>query len=238
MSSADVAPTSGGIGVVVVAAGSGTRLRAGQPKAFVPVAGRPLVGYAVRTVLRLADVTSVAVVVPASHVDPLAWAPPTEGWVMDPRVRFVAGGAERTDSVRVGLGVLDPACAIALVHDAARAFTPVGVFERVVAAVRAGDAGAVPGLPVVDTVKLVDVDGLVAGTPERSRLRAVQTPQGFAAVVLRSAYETGRQGSDDAALVESLGYRVRVVDGDPLAFKVTAPEDLVRAERLAAEDRR
>lgn len=229
----DADTTAGGVGVVVVAAGSGARLGAGLPKAFVPVAGRPLVGYAVSTLLGVAGLRCLVVVVPASHLDPATWGT-AEPWLQDPRVCLVAGGAERTDSVRAGLAALHPACDVVLVHDAARACTPLSVAERVVAAVRAGDDGAVPGLPVVDTIKTVDAAGLITGTPERALLRAVQTPQAFRAEVLHAAYASGWQGTDDAALVERLGHRVRVVDGDSLAFKVTTPEDLARAEALLA----
>jgi len=146
----------------------------------------------------------------------------------------VAGGAKRGDSVRNGLERLDPACDVVLIHDAARCLTPVSTFERVVAAVGAGAAGAVPGLPVVDTIKTVDAEGVITGTPDRAALRAVQTPQGFDAKVLRTAYASGLSATDDAALVELTGHHVRVVEGDPLAFKVTTPEDLAHAERIVA----
>ena len=154
----------------------------------------------------------------------------------------VAGGAERTDSVRAGLAALDPACDIVLVHDAARCLTPATVFERVAAAVTDGASGAVPGLPVVDTVKTVDGRGVITGTPERSTLRAIQTPQGFRAAVLRAAYGSvagaGSLATDDASLVERSGHEVVVVDGDPLAFKVTTPDDLERAERALSQEHR
>ena len=144
----------------------------------------------------------------------------------------VPGGAERTDSVAAGLAALAPACDIVLVHDAARCLTPLAVFQRVVDAVRAGAAGAVPGLPVVDTVKSVDAAGIITGTPDRASLRAVQTPQGFRREVLVTAYDSGVQATDDAALVERCGDHVIVVDGDPLAFKVTTADDLELAHWL------
>jgi len=225
---AHAAPRS--VGVVVVAAGSGTRLGADVPKAFVQVAGRSLLSYAVERVTQVAHLARLVIVVPEGHGTATALgdvAPVPEGTVVVP------GGAERTDSVRAGLaevGEVD----IVLIHDAARAFTPVAVFDRVVAAVAAGASGAVPGLPVVDTIKAVDADGTITGTPDRAGLRAVQTPQGFDADVLRAAYASGLSATDDAALVETLGHHVRVVAGDPLAFKVTTPEDLARAQRLVA----
>ncbi len=233
MTDADAAP--GRVGVVVVAGGAGTRLGQNVPKAFVRLAGRTLLSYAVEQVAQVTGLCSVTVVLP-------------DGWLPDgPRydqeisthlpsgTSFVVGGAERTDSVRLGLERIDPACGVVLIHDAARCLTPASVFERVIAAVRSGAPGAVPGLPVVDTIKSVDAHGVITGTADRSRLRAVQTPQAFDATVLRAAYASGLTATDDAALVELGGHHVRVVEGDPLAFKVTTPDDLAHAERLVAQ---
>lgn len=224
----DADPALGGVGVVIVAGGAGTRLGAELPKAFVCVGGRSLLSYAVERVAQIPHLAQVVIVAPQGHATPAAMADVSmpEGTVVVP------GGAERSDSVRAGLAALDPACDVVLIHDAARCLTPVPVFERVVAAVRAGAAGAVPGLPVIDTIKSVDADGVITGTPDRAALRAVQTPQGFDATVLRTAYASGLSATDDAALVEAIGHHVRVVDGDPMAFKITTPEDLARAERL------
>lgn len=225
------------VGVVVVAAGSGSRLGADRPKAFVGLAGQTLLERALDGALA-AGASSLVVVVPAELVD--------EARVIVERVSgcgcatttVVAGGAERTDSVRAGLAALDPACDIVLVHDAARCLTPVAVFERVISAVAEGAAGAVPGIPVVDTVKTVDGRGVITGTPDRAALRAVQTPQGFAAAVLRAAYSADLRATDDAALVELSGHDVVVVDGDALAFKITTAEDLERAHALATKEGR
>jgi 2-C-methyl-D-erythritol 4-phosphate cytidylyltransferase len=220
------------VGVVVVAAGSGTRLGAAVPKAFVALAGRPLLGHALDTVAAVPGVISVAVVVPADLLDPAgpAWA----GVLLPAGSTVVAGGADRTASVAAGLAALDPGCDVVLVHDAARCLTPVDVFERVVQAVRGGADGVVPGVAVVDTVKVVDTHGFVTATPERGTLRAVQTPQGFRRDVLVDAHASGVAATDDAALVEALGHRVLVVEGDPRAHKVTTADDLTRAERLLA----
>ncbi|NHA70348.1 2-C-methyl-D-erythritol 4-phosphate cytidylyltransferase [Phycicoccus flavus] len=228
MTDAHAAPR--GVGVVVVAAGSGARLGAGVPKAFVPLHGRPLLGHALDTVARVPGLAAVSVVVPEGLLDvgSASW----HGVTLPAGAVVVAGGAERTASVAAGLAALGPDCDVVLVHDAARCLTPLAVFERVVAAVRSGDAGVVPGLAVVDTVKTVDEQGLVTGTPDRGTLRAVQTPQGFDRQVLLAAHASGVDATDDAALVERTGHRVRVVEGDPLAFKVTTPEDLERAARL------
>jgi 2-C-methyl-D-erythritol 4-phosphate cytidylyltransferase len=148
----------------------------------------------------------------------------------------VAGGADRTESVRLALAAIRSADEpdFVLVHDAARALTPPGLITRVVDALRAGHSAVVPALPLSDTIKAVDANGVVLGTPERSGLRAVQTPQGFATDLLRRAYEhVGAGGfTDDASLVEHVGGQVQVVDGDPLAFKITTQLDLLLAQAL------
>ncbi len=150
--------------------------------------------------------------------------------------RVVAGGAERSDSVAAGLRALrDVPVGHVLIHDTARCLAPATVFDRVLDALAGGAAAVVPGLPVTDTIKAVDADGVVTATPDRATLRAVQTPQGFAADVIARAHAGGDRATDDAALVEALGLSVRVVDGDALAFKITDRADLERAERLCAE---
>ena len=122
-----------------------------------------------------------------------------------------------------------------LVHDAARALTPPELIVRVVDALRAGHAAVVPALPLSDTIKAVDANGVVLGTPERAGLRAVQTPQGFATDLLLRAYRARPAGAgftDDASLVEHVGGQVQVVDGDPLAFKITTQLDLLLAQAI------
>ncbi len=225
----DAHPAPGGVGVVVVAAGSGTRLGAAVPKAAVRIAGRTLLAHAVERILTVEGLRSLVLVVPPGTAGAGHWDLAGPGAVP---TTFVEGGTERTGSVAAGLAALDPGCEVVLVHDAARCLTPTAVFDRVVAAVRAGADGVVPGLAVVDTVKTVDADGIVTGTPDRASLRAVQTPQGFPRDVLAAAHASGIVATDDAALVERAGHHVLVVEGDPMAFKVTTPEDLERAERL------
>ena len=230
----DAGTALGSVGVVVVAAGSGTRLGAAVPKAFVEVRGRRIVDWAIRGALAAPGVAQVVVVAPEAYAEALAgeYAEVPAG---GPAVAVVAGGAERSDSVRAGLAALDPSFGVVLVHDAARCFTPVAVFERVIATVRGGDPAAVPGLPAIDTVKVVDEEGLVRHTPDRASLRTIQTPQGFARPALERAHASGVHASDDAALAEACGIPVRVVPGDPRAFKVTTTDDLLRAEQALAE---
>jgi len=219
------------IGVLVVAAGVGSRFGAAVPKAFVMLSGRSLLAWSVAAAVGCPGVVYVVVVAPPGH---LAEAErETEGYAPG-TVRVVSGGAERPDSVAAGLAALPDDVDVVLVHDAARALTPSALFADVAAAVAAGAPAAVPGLPVVDTVKQVDESGFVVATPSRSSLRAIQTPQGFRRDVLERAHaEAGAHPvTDDAALVEALGLPVLVVPGDPRAHKITTPDDLDRVVAL------
>ncbi|HEY6741206.1 MAG TPA: 2-C-methyl-D-erythritol 4-phosphate cytidylyltransferase [Lapillicoccus sp.] len=219
------------VGVVVVAAGAGARYGAGVPKAFVPLSGRSLLAWSVRAALECPGVGCVAVVAPSSH---LAAAERETAEYADARVRVVAGGIERHDSVAAGLAVLPAELDVVLVHDAARAMTPSSLFAAVAAAVAHGAPAVVPGLPVVDTIKQVDETGTVVVTLPRAALRAVQTPQGFRRDVLERAHAAMRSAlvTDDAVLVEALGLPVLVIPGDPLAHKITTPADLDRVVAL------
>ncbi len=230
---------------VVPAAGSGSRLGAGLPKAFVELDGRTMLVRAVAGLLDSGVVDDVVAVVPDDRVSEAEalLAPLRAG---DHLVVVTTGGAQRTDSVRNGLAALTVARAdgsaagydVLLVHDAARCLTPPEPVRRVVRAVRAGQVAVVPVLPVVDTIKQVDGDGSVVGTPDRAALRAIQTPQGFAPAVLLAAYDAaGEVATDDAGLVERLGRRVATVDGDASAFKVTTASDRLRAEVELLSDR-
>ncbi|GAA1979485.1 2-C-methyl-D-erythritol 4-phosphate cytidylyltransferase [Catenulispora subtropica] len=220
------------VAVIVPAAGRGERLGPGAPKALRELGGSPLLVHAVRT---LVATPSVDVVVVA--------APPGPGGVAEVQrlladlpgdTRVVAGGATRQESVALALAALPEDCAVVLVHDAARALTPVDLVEAVIAAVRGGAGAVVPVLPVADTVKAVEGD-LVTATVDRSSLRAVQTPQGFARDLLAKAHaaaDPDAPATDDAGLVEALGVPVRTVPGHAEAFKITTPFDLVLAEAV------
>lgn len=221
----------GVVGVIVVAAGAGVRLGRGMPKALVECAGRPLLQHALDGVLASGVAAHVRVVVPPGDTQLRAvlraFAPEHVS------LQAVDGGASRPDSVRAGLDALPDDVGVVLVHDAARALTPPHVFQAVVDAIAHGAVAAVPGINVSDTIKVVDGRSVTA-TPDRASLRAVQTPQGFDAATLRRAHESAGHASvtDDAMLLESLGLPVIVTDGDPLAFKVTTPLDLMLAEVL------
>jgi len=212
---------------IVPAAGSGERLAAGIPKAFVHLGGLTLIERAITGLRESGVVDAVVVAVPPTRTDESSLILKNP----DFDVRVVAGGADRTESVRAALDAATDADLV-LVHDAARPLTPPALIARVVDALREGHTAVVPAIPLADTIKAVDANGVVLGTPERAGLRAVQTPQGFTADVLRRAY--GRTGAftDDASMVESIGGQVQTVPGDPLAFKITTPMDLVLAEAL------
>jgi 2-C-methyl-D-erythritol 4-phosphate cytidylyltransferase len=154
--------------------------------------------------------------------------PPDHSWDGPPVTETVAGGASRTDSVRAGLAVVPGTAEIVVVHDAARPLAFLPLFTAVIDAIRAGADGAVPALPVPDTVKRVQ-DRRVVTTLDREGLVVVQTPQAFRAEALRAALAGGAQATDDAALVEAAGGKVVVVPGDPLNLKITTPHDLARA---------
>ena len=217
------------VGALVPAAGLGVRLGPGAPKALRLLAGEPLLVHAVRGLRAAPSVGPV--VVAATDVGVV------EELLAPYDVLVVAGGAERQDSVRAALGALPGGTDLVLVHDAARCLTPVGVVEDVVAALRAGAPAVVPVLPVADTVKQVDGDRVVA-TLDRTALRAVQTPQGFAREVLERAHAAGLPlATDDAGLVEALGVPVTTVAGSEEAFKVTRPLDLLLAEAVLRERR-
>lgn len=218
--------------VVVVAAGSGTRLGAGLPKAFVRLAGRTLLERSLAAVRGLAEPVQTIVVAPADLLDEARGIAGATLGDLAP-VAVVVGGDTRQQSVAAGLAVLASGVEVVLVHDAARALTPSSLFEAVVSAVRATGHGVIPGLPVSDTIKRVSVDGAVHETVDRSELSAIQTPQGFPRDQLLAAYAAAeRDETDDAGLVAAAGHPVSVVPGDAHAFKITTPWDLRRAEEL------
>ena len=194
-------------------------MRFGGPKQFRRLAGRLVVDWALAAARSVAG--RVVLVVPPDH----------EGHSRPEADQVVVGGETRSDSVRAGLEAVPPDAEVVVVHDAARPLASPELFTAVVDAVRDGVDGAVPALPVTDTVKEVD-DGLVVRTLDRSVLVTVQTPQAFSAAALRHAHGQQGDATDDAALVEAAGGRVVVVPGEPENLKVNRPADLELAERL------
>ena len=207
---------------VVVAAGSGRRF--GGFKQYELLGSRMVVDWAVAAARTVAD--GVVVVGPPGRLR--AGNEPVDA--------LVAGGDTRSASVRAGLVAVPEDAEIVVVHDAARPLASPALFAAVVAAVRGGADGAVPGVALPDTVKQVQ-EGTVVATVDRAELVAVQTPQAFLASVLRRAHATGGEATDDAALVEALGGRVTVVAGEPGNVKLTALEDLADAEHRVLSGR-
>ena len=213
------------VGAIVPAAGQGERLGAGIAKSLVCLGGEPLVVHACRTLVQ-AGVAAVVVAAPPTDVAGVA--------ALVPGAQVVAGGATRVESVRLALEALPPAVDVVLVHDAARALTPLHLVQSVIDAVVNGAAAVVPVVAVADTIKEVDDRGVVSRTVDRSRLRGVQTPQGFRRDVLEAAHAAAAtdDATDDASLVEATGVTVVAVPGSAEAFKVTTPFNLAVAEAL------
>ncbi|MBD3942822.1 2-C-methyl-D-erythritol 2,4-cyclodiphosphate synthase [Microbacterium sp. NEAU-LLC] len=221
------------VGIVVVAAGSGTRLGAGGPKAFVGIDRHSILRHALDGVFAAPEAQVVIVVPEGREGDARTEALEASGDRSD-LVTVVTGGATRQESVAAGLRALWGDVEIVLVHDAARALTPPEVFSRVVGAIDAGADGAIPVLPVIDTIKRVAGEEIVAAV-DRSELASAQTPQGFRRDVLDAAYAAASaEFTDDAALVADAGHAVSAVPGHPLAFKITTAADLDRARHLLA----
>ena len=208
---------------LIVAAGSGERLGAGGPKAFVVVAGRPMLEWSVEA-LRAAGVDEIVVAVPGGT----SW----EGGAT-----VVEGGATRSASVRAALAAASPGEDV-VVHDAARPLVTPEHFRAALAALADADC-AIAAAPLTDTVKEAGPDRLVTATLDRSRLWAIQTPQAFRRAVLERALDVGDDvlaaATDDAWLVERAGGTVRVVESSPANLKVTTPHDLLIAEHLLAD---
>jgi 2-C-methyl-D-erythritol 4-phosphate cytidylyltransferase len=234
------------VAAVIPAAGRGVRLGPGTPKALRALGGVPILVHAVRALVRARTVGLVVVVAPADGVAEVRTLLDTHGLPESKEIRVVAGGETRQESVRLGLAALPEAVGTVLVHDAARPLVPVETVEAVAAAVCGGAPAVVPAMPLADTVKEVapgpaNSPEPVIGTPDRARLRAVQTPQGFRRDVLLDAHEkiaaTGEGATDDAGMVERLGVPVVVIPGHEEAFKITRPIDLVLAEAVLARRR-
>jgi 2-C-methyl-D-erythritol 4-phosphate cytidylyltransferase len=222
------------VGVVIVAAGSGSRVGGPELKQFRWVKGKPMLLHSVQAFHARRDVAMVVCVLPRAFVgDPPPWLFQCD----TDRLLVSVGGRERTESVANGLEDLPDEVRVVLIHDAARPFVDNAMIDRVIAEARAG-RGAVAALPVVDTLKEVDDDGRVRRTVDRTRLWRAQTPQGFPRDLIEQAHSRARSErlntTDDAALFERLGLPVVVVRGSERAMKITDEDDFARAEALSA----
>jgi len=230
--SATATRTERDVGVVIVAAGSGSRVGGSELKQFRWVAGKPMLLHSLQTFMMRSDVVSVVCVLPREYVaDPPPWVFQCD----TDRLMLSTGGRTRSESVANGLEDLPDEARIVLVHDAARPLVGNATIDRVIDAAREAGA-ALAALPVTDTLKEVDANGNVVRTIDRSGVWRAQTPQGFRREVIVRAHREAQTArvwaTDDAALCERLGIAVRVVRGSERALKITEEQDFERAEAL------
>ncbi len=205
---------------IIAAAGSGERFGATLPKALITLGNRTLIEHAVAALAPIAS--EIVICAPAGYEKQIQE-------LVGNDITVVVGGTTRSESVRAGIAALTGNNKYVLVHDAARALATTDLAERVLAALKKGESAVIPGLDLVDTVKSVDASGHVSATPDRASLRRVQTPQGFDLDVLKKAHATGADATDDGALVEAIGHKVLIVNGEERALKITTPADLATA---------
>ena len=218
---------AGRVAAIIPAAGSGTRLGADVPKAFILLDGMSLLTRSAMAMSRVADVIVVAA--PDGFVEEAI----QHLAVVDSEIHVVVGGADRQESVSAGLRVVPEDVTVVLVHDAARPLVPLRVTQDIVQAVRDGASGAIPVIAVVDTIKRVDALNTVVATIPRDSLRRVQTPQGFSRSVLDSVLsDPTHTATDDAGLLEAAGIPVVCVEGDERAMKITTSSDYEHALHL------
>ena len=208
------------VALLIPAAGSGERFGAPIPKALVQLNGRTLIEHAVLNLGPIA--TQIIVAAPVGFEDDFRK-------ILGDAVTVVTGGTTRTKSVKIALESIAPEIEFVLVHDAARPLASGELGKRVIDALAAGDVAVIPALSVTDTIKEVDAANYVVSTPNRERLRAVQTPQGFARETLVKAHMQNIEATDDGALVEAMRGKVKLIEGENRALKITNPEDLASA---------
>jgi 2-C-methyl-D-erythritol 4-phosphate cytidylyltransferase/2-C-methyl-D-erythritol 2,4-cyclodiphosphate synthase len=208
------------IAAIIAAAGSGERFGAPIPKALIHLGDKTLLEHAIASLAPV--VKQIVVTAPAGYEEQIRT-------LVGSDITVVTGGSTRSESVRIGLEAVDTDTKFVLVHDAARALASTGLATSVIDALKSGDVAVIPGLPEVDTVKVVDSAGYVVSTPDRSSLRKVQTPQGFAYPVLKAAHSVPQDATDDAVLVANAGHQVRIIAGEERALKITTPTDLATA---------
>lgn len=228
-SPSDATPHLPRTGLAVPAAGVGRRM-GGVKKPYLELCGEPVLVHALRPFLADPRVVAVRVALaPEDAADPPEWIE-----ALDPRIRVVAGGQARADSVANAVAALPDDVEVILVHDAARPLVEASAIDACIRMAATGK-GAVVGVAATDTLKQLDESGRVIGTPDRSRIWHAQTPQGFPASVLRAALQRAdlrATATDDASLVEAAGGEVVMVQGSPNNLKVTRPRDLPLAEFL------
>ena len=208
------------VAVIIPAGGSGERLGAKIPKALVQLAGKTLIEHAVANMAPIAN--QIIVAAPAGFEEQFKD-------LLGSEVTVVTGGLTRTLSVKKALALVEKENEYILVHDAARSLASTDLAMRVIDSLRAGEKAVIPGMPVSDTIKRVDGDNYVTKTPTRSKLRSIQTPQGFTRKLLLKAHTSAGDATDDAGLVEDCGVDVKVILGEERAMKITTMNDLAIA---------
>ena len=208
---------------IIAAAGAGNRLGADLPKALVKLVDKTLVEHAVANLAPIAQL--IIVTAPAGFVEEYKK-------LLGDAVEVIEGGVLRSESIRIALSKIPNQYEYVLVHDAARALASTTLAATVIAQLINGEQAVIPALDLIDTIKEVDSKGYVRNTPERSTLRAVQTPQGFIRSVLERAHAASADATDDAALVEAIGVAVRVIAGEECALKITTKSDLATATQI------
>ena len=218
---------TGRVAAIIPAAGSGVRLGADVPKAFLALGGLSLLTRSALAMSAVADVLIIAA--PADGLDEAS----AQLAQVDAEIHIVAGGEHRQESVANALRMVPEDVSIVLVHDAARPLVPIEVTQNVVAAIRGGAKAAIPVLPLVDTIKRVNNNGIAIETVDRNQLRRVQTPQGFDRATLDLAYRNPEVvATDDAGLMDALGIPVVTVAGDERSLKITTMADVQHALSL------
>ena len=205
---------------IIAAAGSGERFGATLPKALITLGNRTLIEHAVAALAPIAS--EIVICAPAGYEKQIQE-------LVGADITVVTGGTTRSDSVRAGISALTGKNKYVLVHDAARALASTQLAKNVLAALEKGEVAVIPGLELIDTVKSVDASGHVTSTPDRASLRRVQTPQGFDLEILKKAHSSGANATDDGALVEAIGHKVLIINGEDRALKITTPADLATA---------
>ena len=205
---------------IIAAAGSGERFGATLPKALITLGNRTLIEHAVAALAPIAS--EIVICAPAGYEKQIQE-------LVGADITVVTGGTTRSDSVRAGIAALTGKNKYVLVHDAARALASTQLAKNVLAALEKGEVAIIPGLELIDTVKSVDAGGHVTSTPDRASLRRVQTPQGFDLEILKKAHSSGANATDDGALVEAIGHKVLIINGEERALKITTPADLATA---------
>ena len=205
---------------IIAAAGSGERFGATLPKALITLGNRTLIEHAVAALAPIAS--EIVICAPAGYEKQIQE-------LVGADITVVTGGTTRSDSVRAGITALTGNNKYVLVHDAARALASTQLAKNVLAALEKGEVAVIPGLELIDTVKSVDAGGHVTSTPDRAGLRRVQTPQGFDLEILKKAHSSGANATDDGALVEAIGHKVLIINGEDRALKITTPADLATA---------